>query len=97
MEDIAGITFFAALGLAILVGLKALSRERKSTADEFEERAAEGASMVAAGVKAQDGVLNPASAKGESAIRENRELGFGNKRREGKSVGEDEKERDGRE
>ena len=97
MNDITGIAFFVALGLLVVVGLRFISRERKSTPDEFERRASEGVSAVAAGVRAVDGILNPGSAKGESSIRESRELGFGSKRREGKSVGNgDAREKDGR-
>ena len=89
------------IGLAVLllfvggalVGVKLLSRQRVSTEEEFEKRLSESATMLGAGVSAIDGMLNPSAAKGKAAVRELKQGRYQKKRKEGKSLGREKKER----
>jgi len=73
MTEILGLLFFVLLGVGIFFGLRVISRERVSTAEEFEKSASEGPSLVGAGVKALQDMLDPPRANGEKAVVEMKE------------------------
>jgi hypothetical protein len=95
MSDWIGILFFALLIAGIFIGLKTLSKQRVSTEDEFEKRAAENTTMMGAGMNALQELMNPEAAKAKEVQTQVKEGRYGKKKREGKAggtVGEDEQE-----
>ena len=91
VSDWLGLAFFALLVLGIFLGLRMLSKPKSSTEQQFEKRASEGVSFVTVGVEAINGLLNPSADKGKKAVAEVNEGTYLNKKREGKSVGRDQK------
>jgi len=89
MGDWIGLVFFLLIPFGVLVGLKLLSKGRKSTEQEFEQRASESGSLLSAGINAINGMLNPGEAKGKEAITEVKKGRYNKKQGEGKSVGKD--------
>ncbi|HQZ82969.1 MAG TPA: hypothetical protein PLR83_07095 [Pyrinomonadaceae bacterium] len=63
MQDWFGAIFIILLIAGALVGLKALSRQRKTTAEEFERSAAENSTMLGAMSNALQGLVDPGFAR----------------------------------
>jgi len=68
--EIFGIGFFVLLVLGAFFGLRALSRKRISSEAEFERNAAQSSSVLGAGVKALQGMLDPGHEKAKQAVAE---------------------------
>lgn len=79
--------FFVLLIAGIFIGLKVLSRQRISTEDEFEKRAAENTTMMGAGMNALQELMNPEAAKAKEVQTQVKEGRYGKKKREGKAGG----------
>lgn len=88
MDDWIGLIFFLLIPVGIFVGLKLLSRNRKSTEQEFEQRASQSGSLLGAGLNALNGMLNPGEAKGKEAITEVKKGRYNKKQGIGKDIGE---------
>ncbi len=89
MSDWIGLAFFLLIPIGILIGLKLLSKDRKSTEQEFEQRADESGSVLTAGVNALNGMLNPGEAKGKEAITEVKKGRYKKKQGAGKDIGDE--------
>jgi hypothetical protein len=87
MSDWIGLGFFVLLIVGVVVGLKALSRPRVSTAEEFERRAAEEKTMLGASLGALQGVLDPRDAKAREVIEQMKDGRYMKKKKEGKAGG----------
>jgi hypothetical protein len=87
MGDWIGITFFALLIAGIFIGLRILGKQRVSTEDEFEKRAAENTTMMGAGMNALQELMNPEAAKAKEVQTQVKEGRYGKKKREGKAGG----------
>ncbi len=93
MGDWIGIGFFVLLIVGAIVGLKALSRPQKRTAEEFERNAAERTTMIGASMNALQELMDPQAAKSKEVITQMKEGRYQKKKREGKANGtEDEDE-----
>jgi hypothetical protein len=99
MQDWIGLGFFVLVIVGVIVGLKALSKPRVSTSDEFERRAAEEKTMLGASMNALQEIMDPAEAKAKEVIEQMKDGNFQKKKREGKADGDAEtaRERDTRE
>ena len=95
MSDWIGLTFFVLLIVGVIVGLRALSKPRVTTSEEFEQNAAEGTTMVGASMNALHELMNPAEAKAKEVITQMKEGRYQKKKREGKAGGTDNNEIDG--
>ncbi|QQS41608.1 MAG: NfeD family protein [Acidobacteriota bacterium] len=73
MSELAGLAFFVLLAAGALFGLRSLAKKRTRTESEFEKGVEESASLVGAGVKALQGILDPGERKGKEAITELRQ------------------------
>lgn len=89
MADWYGLIFLALLVAGALIGLKLLSRQRVSTADEFEKRAADSTTALGAGLGALQEMMNPEAAKAKEVITQMKEGRYMKKRKEGKAGGTD--------
>ena len=89
MSDWIGLLFFALLIIGAFAGLKILSRPQTRTAEEFERRAAESASMLGASMNALQELLNPEAAKSKEVQVQMKEGRYGKRKREGKANGRD--------
>jgi len=87
MGDWIGIIFFVVLVLGVIVGLKALAKSRVSTADEFEQRAAENTTMLGAGMNALQELMNPEAAKAKEVQTQLKDGRYMKKKKEGKAGG----------
>jgi hypothetical protein len=95
MSDWIGATFLLLLVLGAYLGLRALSKPRVTTSEEFEKKAAEGTTMMGASMNALQELLNPEAAKAKEVQTQLKEGRYGRKRREGKAGGNlDESESD---
>lgn len=63
MSDWIGLGFLILLVIAAWLGLRTLSKPRKSTEQEFERKVSEGRSLVNAGMMELDKFINPQAAK----------------------------------
>jgi len=63
MQDWFGLTFIVLLIVGALIGLRALSRPRKTTAEEFERSAAENSTMLGAMSNALQELVDPGFAR----------------------------------
>ena len=70
MNDWLGLLFLILLIIGAWYGLRALSRPRKLTKQEFERKVGEGRSLVNAGMMELDKFLNPQAAKSIEVIEE---------------------------
>ena len=70
MSDLIGLGFLVLLVLGAWLGLQGLSKPRKLTEQEFEQRVSEGRSLVNAGMMELDKFLNPQAAKSVEVIEE---------------------------
>ncbi len=97
MNDWLGLIFFFLLIVGAYLGLKALSKPRPRSEEEFEKGAAESASLLTSGIEALGGMLNPSAAKGKETAEEMKRGTYQEKRREGKAMGKsNQEENDGR-
>jgi hypothetical protein len=85
MSDWIGLAFLVLLVLAAFVGLKMLSRPRKTTAEEFERNAAEGTTALGASMNALQELMNPEAAKAKEVQTQMKEGRYQKKKREGKA------------
>jgi hypothetical protein len=90
MSDWIGLAFFILLIIGVVIGLRALSKPRTSTSDEFERNAAEGITILGATANALHELLNPEEAKSKEVITQMKEGRYQKKKREGKADGTDE-------
>src|SRR5688572_5169106 len=88
MSDWIGVAFFVLLIIGVVVGLKALSKPRTRTTEEFERNAAEGTTAIGASMNALQELMNPEAAKAKETITQMKEGRYQKKRREGKAGGE---------
>lgn len=88
--DIAGIAFFVLLIVGAYFGLRALSKPRVTSAEDFERNAAEGSTLLGSGMNALHEMLNPEAAKAKEVQTQLKEGRYGKKRREGKANGTEE-------
>lgn len=89
MSDWIGLIFFVLLIVGIIVGLKILSKPRKTTAEQFEQNVSESASMLSASMNALNEILDPAAAKAKEVQTQLKEGRFNKKQGDGKANGED--------
>jgi len=87
MADWYGLIFLGLLVAGALIGLKLLSRQRVSTADEFEKRAADSTTAMGAGLNALQELMNPEAAKAKEVITQMKEGRYMKKKKEGKAGG----------
>lgn len=87
MSDWIGLVFIVLVIVGVLVGLKALSKPRTTTSDEFERNAAEGTTMLGATANALHELLNPEEAKAKEVQVQMKEGRYQKKKREGKANG----------
>lgn len=92
MQDWIGLMFFALLIVGVIVGLKALSKPRVSTAEEFERRAAEEKTMLGASMSALQEIMDPAEKRAREVIEQMKDGTFQKKKREGKANADDSEE-----
>jgi hypothetical protein len=90
MADWFGILFFIVLIVGAIIGLRALSKPRPRTEEEFERRAAEGTTALGASFNALHEMMNPEAAKAKETITQMKEGRYQKKKRVGKANGEDE-------
>ena len=89
MSDWIGLTFFILVIIGAFVGLKALSRPRVTTSEEFERNAAEGTTMLGATMNALHELMNPAEAKAKEVQMQMKDGRYQKRKREGKAGGTD--------
>ena len=89
MQDWIGLGFFVLLVVGVIVGLKALSKSRPRTAEEFERNAAENPSFTGALLNALHDVTDPAAKRSKEVRMQMRDGTFQKKKREGKAEGDD--------
>ena len=87
MQDWAGLIFFVLLAAGAVLGLRALSKPRPRTAEEFERNAAEGTTALGASMNALQELMNPEAAKSKEVITQMKEGRYQKKKREGKAGG----------
>ena len=87
MGDWGGLIFLVFLAVAIIGGLKMLSKPRRRTAEEFERNAAEGTTAIGASMNALQELMNPEAAKAKEVITQMKEGRYQKKKREGKAGG----------
>jgi len=88
MGDWIGLGFVIVLIIGAIIGLKALSRPRTTTSEEFERNAAEGTTMLGATANALHELLNPEEAKAKEVVTQMKEGRYQKKKREGKASGD---------
>src|SRR5829696_7059793 len=88
MSDWIGLIFFVLLIVGVIVGLKALSKPRPRTAEEFERNAADGTTAIGASMNALHELMNPEAAKAKETINQMKEGRYQKKKREGKANAE---------
>ena len=89
MGDWIGLAFFVLLIAGAIVALKALSKPRPRTSEEFERNAAEGTTMLGASMNALQELMNPEAAKAKEVITQMKEGRYQKKKREGKAGGDE--------
>lgn len=81
--DWIGLIFIASLVIGAIVGLRILSRPRKSTAEEFERSAAENSTMMGAMANALQEVVDPGFARAKVVQTEMKDGRYQKKKDEG--------------
>jgi hypothetical protein len=94
MQDWIGLLFFVLLIVGVIVGLKALSKPRTRTEEEFERSASEGTTMAGALLSALHDITDPAAAKAKEVRMQMKEGRYLKKKREGKANDSDGEEED---
>ena len=92
MGDIIGLIFFIALIVGAFVGLKALSKPRTRTAEEFERSAAENTTMTGALLNALHDITDPGAARAKEVRMQMKDGRYLKKKREGKANDSDDVE-----
>lgn len=90
MSDWIGLGFLVLLAAAAFVGLRALSKTRQRTSEEFERNAAEGTTALGASMNALHELMNPEAAKSKEVVTQMQEGRYQKKKREGKAGGDEE-------
>lgn len=85
MSDWIGFGFIVLLIVGGLIGLKALSKERVSTPDEFERRASEEKTMLGSAMNALQEITDPADARSKEVVEQMKDGRYIKKKREGKA------------
>ena len=89
MSDWVGLAFLTLLVLGAIFGLRALSKPRTRTAEDFERNAAEGTTALGASMNALQELINPEAAKAKEVIVQMKEGRYQKKKREGKASGKE--------
>ncbi len=89
MSDWIGLIFFVLLVVGAILGLRALAKPRRRTAEEFERNAAENTTMLGASMNALQELMNPEAAKSKEVITQMKEGRYDKKKREGKADGKE--------
>ena len=87
MSDWTGLAFLVLLIVGAVFGLRALSKPRTRTAEEFERNAAEGTTALGASMNALQELMNPEAAKAKEVIVQMKDGRYQKKKREGKADG----------
>jgi len=87
MSDWIGLAFLVFLIVGAVFGLRALSKPRTRTAEEFERNAAEGTTALGASMNALQELMNPEAAKAKEVIVQMKDGRYQKKKREGKADG----------
>src|SRR6188474_3131176 len=87
MSDLIGLGFIVLLVLGAVFGLRALSKPRVSTAEEFERRASEEKTMLGASMNALQEIMDAAAPRSKEVIEQMKDGRFQKKKREGKAGG----------
>jgi len=87
MSDWIGLAFLVLLIVGAVFGLRALSKPRTRTAEEFERNAAEGTTALGASMNALQELMNPEAAKAKEVIVQMKDGRYQKKKREGKADG----------
>ena len=85
MGDWIGIAFLVLLAAGAYFGLRALSKPRTRTAEEFERNAAEGTTGLGASMNALQELMNPEAAKAKEVEVQMKDGRYRKKKREGKA------------
>jgi len=83
MQDWIGLGIIVLLIVGAVVGLKALSRPRKTTAEEFERSAAENSTMLGAMSNALQEIIDPGFARAKAVQTEMKDGRYQKKKDEG--------------
>ena len=70
MSDWIGLAFLVLLVFGAWLGLRALNKPQKLTADEFEKRAAEGKTMLGAGMMELQKIIDPQANKAAAVVQD---------------------------
>jgi len=89
MADWIGLAFFGLLIIGAVAGLRALSKPKHRTSEEFERNAAEGTTAIGASMNALQELMNPEAAKSKEVITQMKEGRYQKKKREGKANADD--------
>jgi hypothetical protein len=85
MSDWGGLIFFILLVAGAAFGLRALSKPRVTTPEEFERRAAEEKTMLGASMNALQEAVDPAAARTKEVVEQMKDGTYRKKKREGKA------------
>ena len=88
MGDWIGIAFLVLLVAGAYFGLRALSKPRTRTAEEFERSAAEGTTGLGASMNALQELMNPEAAKAKEVQVQTKDGRYQKTKREGKAGGD---------
>ena len=88
MNDWIGLAFIIGLLVLAFLGLRALSKPRPRTTEEFERSAAENPSFTGALLNALHDVTDPGAKRRREVVQQMKEGRFMKKKREGKAGGE---------
>jgi len=89
MSDWLGLTFFVLLIVAAYFGIRALSKPRPRTMEEFERSASENPSFTGALMNALHDVTDPGSKRAKEVRMQMKDGRYLKKKREGKAEGPD--------
>jgi hypothetical protein len=90
VQDLIGVLFFVLLIAGAFIGLRILAKPRARTEAEFEQNAAESASLLGASVNALQEILDPAEARSKEVKTQLKQGNYNKKKREGKADGKTE-------
>jgi hypothetical protein len=85
MSDWGGLIFFILLVAGAAFGLRALSKPRVTTPEEFERRASEEKTMLGASMNALQEAVDPAAARAKEVVEQMKDGTYRKKKREGKA------------
>lgn len=87
MRDWIGTAFLLLLVLGAYLGIRALSKPRVTTSDEFEQNAAQNTTMMGALMNALHDVTDPGAERAKEVRMQMKEGRYQKKKREGKAGG----------